>query len=142
MVWFEYILDALHGDGLEVPGSPKSPKSPTIDPRKYIDDEDSMDLYFYLKKLVTDGYYEHMILDEREFNSFSILELINTRKFDGHIEDFQHYRAWMGVYKEHIKMLSEYINRSLRVMGKTIRIPPKLFERFVYHYSTGYIAAF
>ena len=143
MVWYEYVLEALHGDGLETPpSSPGTPKSPTIDPRKFINDEDSIDLYFYLKQLVYESYYDGMILDERDFNSYSLFELINTRRFSEKIENFEHYRGWVRAYRQHVQMLHEYMNRSLRVMGTTIAIPYKLFERFVYYHSGGYITQY
>jgi hypothetical protein len=141
MVWFEYVLDALHGDPTEDTSSPKTPNTPstpTIDPRKFLNEEDAIDLYDFMKKTVYDACYEGCLLND-SFNSFSLHDMINTRRFTEKIECFEHYRAWLYTYKPAVRMLYDYAHTVLRVWGKRIEIPEKLFQRFVYYYSDGFI---
>ena len=141
MVWFEYILDALHGDtniDTSSPNTPTTPSTLTIDPTKFLDEEDAIDLYDFMKKTVYDACYDGCLLND-SFNSFSLHEMINTRRFTQKIECFEHYREWLYVYRNIIRMVRDYIHTVLRVWGKRIEIPEKLFQRFVYHHSDGFI---
>lgn len=141
MVWFEYILDALHGDPAEdisSPKTPNTPSTPTIDPRKFLNEEDAIDLYDFMKQTVHDACYEGCLLND-SFNSFSLHDMINTRRFTEKIECFEHYRVWLYTYKSAVRMLYDYVHTVLRVWGKSIAIPEKLFQRFVYYYSDGFI---
>lgn len=148
MVWFEYHLESLHGDtvvhGPLSPKSPKSPKSPrVIDPRRFITEEESIDLFYFMKQVCHDGFYEGCLFNTREFSSFSVLELINSRRFNEELvnEDFYN-EVWLPTYRRYIDILREYTNHQLNFMGKKIAIPRKLFQRFVYHSSDKFVTQY
>ena len=142
MVWFQYRLDAINpeedGSVMRSPGTPKSPKQP---PYKLISEDDAINLYFFMKQVCYDGIYDHCVLNTSEFNSFAVQDLINSKRFHEDF-DYDHFKYWAFTYREFLKRLREYTILQLTMMGKSINIPRKLFERFVYHYSDGYITHF
>ena len=142
MVWFEYVLEALQTgtDSVSEPTTPGTPKTPKIDPRHYIDEHEAIDLYFYLKQVVYDACYEGMILNEKDFSSFAINEMINTHRFNSPIVNMEHYRTWGYVYNGIINMIHDYLGTSLHCMGKKFGVPKKVLKRFIYHYSDGFIS--
>ena len=166
MVWFQYRLDALQDNCLAGPGSPgtpKSPSTPNIDPNRFIDEEDAIDLYFYLKDIVSNAGYDNMVLDRRGFCSFHVLDLVISRKVNAddtelNMEisehgypiqtfserqrrfDIRHFREWRYTYNNIINIVHEYLNLSLYHMGKKIDIPKRILTRFMYENSSGYIS--
>ena len=141
MVWYQYVLDTLHGDDID-PISPKSPKSPVIDLRRFLTDEDAVDLYFYMKQVCHDAIYDGCILDVPQFNSFVLQEFINSRRFNEPIVEDYYSDAWFPKYRYFLKQLWEYTNQQLIFSGKNIRFPFKIFTRFIFYYSSGYLTEF
>ena len=144
MVWFEYHLESYHGDsvikGPLSPTSPKSPKSPRVDPRRMMSEEDAVELYFFMKQVCIDMFYEGCLLNKPEFNSFSLEDVINTRRFREPIEDEYFYtEVWIPTYRMALNILFEYTNRQLAAMGKRISFPKKLFNKFIFHFSDKFI---
>lgn len=141
MVWFEYILDTFHGDAIEKnPRSPKTPSSPKkVDMRRYISEEEGIDLFFYIKKITHDAFYDGCLFNEPDFNSFIILDVINSRRFSATIDNKDHYKLWLNTYKQPLQMIYEYIHCQLRYWGKKIQMPVNLFNKLAYEYSDGFI---
>ena len=141
MVWFEYHLESFHGDTIVSPKSPHSPKSPrVIDPTRFVTEDEAIDLYFYIKQVCHDDYYDGCLFNVAEFNSYSIQDLINSRKFNEPIDNPEFYKyVWLPTYRRFIDILHEYINRQMVFMGKRISIPKRLFQRFVYHFCNGFV---
>ena len=143
MVWFEYILESMHGDTVVSPKTPRSPKSPTspkFNIKRRITEEDAIDIYFFMKQVCYDSYYDGCLLNIPEFNSFSIQHFINTKRFNETIDEPEFYKdEWLPTYRDFIDILLEYTNRQLSSMGKRVSIPRRLFQRVVYHFSDGFI---
>ena len=149
MVWFDYVLETYHGDAVvsepsspsssSSDGSPRAPRS--IDPKRVLTEDEAIDLYFYMKEVCKEGFYDHCLLNENEFNSFSLQEFINTRRHSHTIEDVDHFKhQWIPTYRNYLEIMLEYVNRQLRFMGKKVAIPRKLFYRFVYTYSDKFVS--
>ena len=140
MVWYQYVLDTLHGEDIEL--SPKSPKTPVIDPQRFLTEDEATDLFFYMKQVCHDAIYDGCILDVPQFNSFSLQEFINSRRFNESIVDQYFEEDWLPTYRYFLRQLWEYTNRQLVFSGKRIRLPRNVFYKFVFYYSSGYITEF
>ena len=141
MVWYQYVLDTLHGDDIDVT-SPKSPKSPVFDPARFLTEEEAIDLFFYMKQVCHDAIYDECILDVPQFNSFALQDFVNTRRFNEPIIEDYFKDDWLPKYRRFLRQLWEYTNRQLVFSGKRIRFPLHVFNKFVFYYSSGYITQF
>ena len=138
MVWSEYVRQAYE-TGLVSPTSPKSPKfTPRkVDPRRKIDTDDAVDLYFYMKDIVESLACSNILLDKPGYNSFTLEELCNTRQVDIELDWF--YQHWDDEYHYELDIMRDRLNRSLQYMGKKINITKKMFRTFVYKNSSMYL---
>ena len=139
MVWSGYVAEA-HERGIIT--SPKSPKSPKFtrkksDPRRKIDTEDAIDLFFYMNGVRGDVFCDNMLLDVPEYNSYSLEYFCNTRNVD--IELDAYYTIWDNEYYWELDFMRQRLNTSLKVMGKKINLTKGMFRAFVYKYSSGYL---
>ena len=119
------------------PFPPNPPKSPVVDLRRFLTDEEAVDLYFYMKQVCSDAIYNECILDAREFNSFALQEFINSRRFNEPIIEEYYSDAWLPKYRHFLKQLWDYTNRQLRFSGKNIRLPFNIFTKFIFYLLVG-----
>ena len=139
MVWSGYVAVA-HETGIITPPLTPSPKnrSPVKkDPRRRIDTDDAIDLYEYLNQVRNDTFCDTVLLNRPGYNSFHLEDLCNYRQIEFEMDEL--YPHWDNEYHRELDLMWERLNLSLSLMGKKIKINKKIFRRFVYVNSTGYL---
>jgi hypothetical protein len=140
MVWSGYVQEAHERGIIEhtTPTSPTKKRAPKKDPRTLLTTEEAIDLYDTVKEVLYDTNYDNMILDNWEFNSFSVENYVNTKATRGYIDS--DFRAWCKTYHDVVWILYDTFNQFFALNGKRIALKEKVFIKFVYVNSSKYLS--
>ena len=140
MVWSGYVQEAHERGIIEhtAPTSPTKKRAPKKDPRTLLTTEEAIDLYDIIKSVLYDTNYDNVILDNKEFNSFSVEDYVNKKTTRGYID--RDFRQWCQTYYDIVWHLHDTFNQYFRSNGKRIELKEKVFIKFVYVNSSKYLS--